>query len=412
MTSQRVGLYDGFEGFLNHDERRSADALREGLVVPDTNVLLSLYKYNPGTRNDMLLALGSVEDRLWIPHQVLVEFWRNRRRVLTEHRDSVLKIREAIAKVPVSVASELERYRKITRDGNDDIASLTVEIGATIKDLTAVIDEAIETIVDPGAPTAADPVLTALAELVADRVQPKPSPEERDRRQVEGMRRVERRVPPGYLDGDKSRAEYAAGDFLVWVSAAQEAIERQLPLTIITADVKEDWWERSRESLIGPRPELVEEFTTWGGRGLSLLQPETFLRLARDYLQVDVAAESIANVRSVSSDWGEEAIVELLNRLDLEGAWQAEVLREAARNQGAISRSEIYAIAGRDESARLTGWTKPLHRVIGDLQLEGYLDSGLDDLMTQYYEFGQLQEVRLEEDPAEIILSLDAEEES
>ncbi|NEB93188.1 DUF4935 domain-containing protein [Streptomyces bauhiniae] len=49
-----------------------------GLVVLDTNVLLNLYRSNESTRRDTLAALARLRERLWIPHQVLAEFWRNR----------------------------------------------------------------------------------------------------------------------------------------------------------------------------------------------------------------------------------------------------------------------------------------------------------------------------------------------
>ncbi|WP_425588779.1 PIN-like domain-containing protein [Streptomyces thinghirensis] len=43
----------------------------------DTNVLLNLYRSNESTRRDTLAALARLRERLWIPHQVLTEFWRN-----------------------------------------------------------------------------------------------------------------------------------------------------------------------------------------------------------------------------------------------------------------------------------------------------------------------------------------------
>ncbi|MFD4759474.1 PIN-like domain-containing protein [Streptomyces sp. NPDC058439] len=52
------------------------------MVVLDTNVLLNLYRSNARTRQDTLAVLTRLRDRLWVPHQVLTEFWRNREQKL------------------------------------------------------------------------------------------------------------------------------------------------------------------------------------------------------------------------------------------------------------------------------------------------------------------------------------------
>ena len=390
-----VGLFDGFAGFLNFDEEHSAQALRTGLVVPDANVLLNLYKYNEATRVDMLRALGSVGDRLFVPHQVLVEFWRNRRRILTEHRDSIAKIQESLLKVPERVQQEIDRYRRITRDENELLHGGLAQLAADAESLVALMQTALDAVVDPVAPTANDPVLQMLAELSGGRVQPRPDEVTWEALTSEGLSRAQALIPPGYLDADKTNGEYAAGDFLVWNAAITEAVRRKIPLVIVTGDIKEDWWSRSRGDLMGPRPELVEEFRALGGETVVLMQPTTFLRVARDYLRVKVASKSIEDAAEVRAVWSVEAVLELLRRLDEEQAWQAEVLRAAAAGGGALTRKAIYRIAGRDSSGKLTGWTKPLHRITRDIQEQGLTEAEVSDLLTMTYEAGNLAVIQV-----------------
>lgn len=401
-----VGLFDGFAGFLNFDEEHSAEALRKGLVVPDTNVLLNLYKYNEATRQDMLRALSSAGNRLFIPHQVLVEFWRNRRRVLNEHRDSILKIHDSLLKVPERVQQELDRYRRITRDENDALEAGLSQLAADTKNLAAVVEAALSEVVDPAAPTADDPVLKALGELARGCVQPRPDDDDWAALTAEGLRRAQDQIPPGYLDADKDKDEYAAGDFLVWEAATTEAIRRKVPLVVVTGDVKEDWWSRSRGDLMGARPELVDEFQARGGRSVVLMQPTTFLRVARDYLRVEVAPKSIEDAEDVASKslddtdelrepWTPEQVCELLRRLDEEGAWQAEVLRKAATRGGSLSRKAIYRIAGRDPLSKLTGWSRPISRITRQLQEEGLTGGEAYELFTMTWEAGNMQSVHV-----------------
>ena len=73
-----ASLREDFQHFYAPDEGAVADALRTGLVALDTNVLLSLYRFQSNARDDLFRALESLENRLWIPYQVALEFHRNR----------------------------------------------------------------------------------------------------------------------------------------------------------------------------------------------------------------------------------------------------------------------------------------------------------------------------------------------
>ncbi|RLK60440.1 PIN-like domain-containing protein [Actinokineospora cianjurensis] len=71
------GLYAGFEGYRSPTPEELRRVLTSGIVVPDTNLLLNLYRYTATARDTLLRALEKLET-LWVPHQVLTEFWRNR----------------------------------------------------------------------------------------------------------------------------------------------------------------------------------------------------------------------------------------------------------------------------------------------------------------------------------------------
>src|SRR6516164_5133706 len=100
MTSQpaAAGLYDEFPGYRVLTEAEYGDALQSALVVVDANVLLDLYRYNESTRDDLLDVLRQLGDRLWIPHQALREFWRNRISVITSRSASMEQTLTALTK--------------------------------------------------------------------------------------------------------------------------------------------------------------------------------------------------------------------------------------------------------------------------------------------------------------------------
>ena len=72
------GLYDGFDAYRTATAADYQRLLTKSLVVLDANVFLDLYRYSEQTRRDLFAVMERLGDRLWVPRQVLVEFWRNR----------------------------------------------------------------------------------------------------------------------------------------------------------------------------------------------------------------------------------------------------------------------------------------------------------------------------------------------
>jgi PIN like domain len=84
-------MRDVFAHFYPPEEKDIAAALQTGLVVPDTNVLLDLYRMQAEARAQLFGALEKLGTRLWIPHQVGLEFHRNRLDVIAEREKSFAK---------------------------------------------------------------------------------------------------------------------------------------------------------------------------------------------------------------------------------------------------------------------------------------------------------------------------------
>lgn len=45
-----------------------------------------LYRYHDQTRDDLLSVLNALGNQLWVPHQVMAEFWGSREAVLKDPR--------------------------------------------------------------------------------------------------------------------------------------------------------------------------------------------------------------------------------------------------------------------------------------------------------------------------------------
>jgi hypothetical protein len=212
----------------------------------------------------------------------------------------------------------------------------------------------------------------------------------------EGNERVKRLQPPGYLDADKADSglpEGAAGDYLVWHQAMEEAARRGLDLLLVTGDEKEDWWWRHRSEFLGPRVELVAEFKNRCGRQLYMMRPIGLLGRAAA-LDVVVRQESVDDVERVSREsqsrpeWTEAGVSALLERLETEGWSQAEVIRVAASLGGTINREAVHEICGYEDDRMLRGFTLPTVRITRDLQHDGIVADDVEPVLTTIYRGG------------------------
>jgi len=395
-TQASVGIYDEFPGYRLPSEDELNEALRSALVVVDTNVLLNLYRYNESTRNDLLQVLRKLGDRLWVPHQALREFWRNRLSVIasrgsgTDHALNALgkqqkATEDAIRQWAKAVAVEAQHQDQVLDKVNALYSELEREIRAHAPSVQRVMVGA-----------ASEPVLRQLQDLLNGKAGRKPAEAEWQTAVKEGNDRAARREPPGYLDAEKTDSdlpEGAAGDYLVWHQAKEEAARRDLDLVLVTGDEKEDWWWRHRSEFLGPRVELVAEFKASCGQQLYMMRPIDLLKRS-SALDVMVSSESVDDVERVSREnqqmtqWSEAGVAALLERLETEERDQAEVIRVAAFHGGMIDREQVYEICGYEDDRMLRGFTLPTSRITRDLQREGIVAEGVEPVLTTIYRSG------------------------
>lgn len=355
-----AGLYDGFEGYRTPSAEDYTRLFASGLVVPDANVLLNLYRYTPEARDDLLRVMVQLRDRLWVPHQVLAEFWRNRERVLRDPRDTAKTESEIAVARDEAIAGVRAWINRVylTEDQSTELVTvLRSGFDAVIERIRELADSSAK---ESARDTDKDPVLRRLEPILAGRVGAKLAPGDQEKAVAEGLRRVDAKEPPGYRDKKKADDD-AAGDYLVWEQILREAEARNSDVLFITGDVKDDWWRQEGGESRGPRLELVEEMRQRAGRRLFMVRPPVFLSLARDHLRVVIREESVEAANRVER-LQEEA------RHDRWSRW------ETAR------RIESAVFSRLEEIARPSYEVRTQYRGVRDLQLDALMVSSDDRL--------------------------------
>lgn len=292
------GLFDGFEAYETPTESDYRRLLTDGIVVPDANVFLNLYRYNEQTRNDLFSVLRGLGDRLWVPHQVVVEFWRNREAVLQDPRDTSVTIRDLAGQRDKAISTFRSWANRVSLR-----QQRTAELIEALTQAFATVTDGVSELSDKDASSFArntnqDPVLIELEPIMQGRVGPVLDKDEHTEAIAEAKARADSKTPPGYKDAGKDLIA-SAGDYLVWLQTIRQAKLEKRDVLFVTGDVKEDWWRREHGELRGPRPELVAEMKAQASVRLFMLRPESLLVQARQALQINVSDESVQDIEKV-----------------------------------------------------------------------------------------------------------------
>jgi hypothetical protein len=301
-----------FSGYYRPDEAEFEEFWRSAVFVFDTNVLLEAYALPEKAREELLSVLEKLSNRIWIPYQVALEFYRRRFSKVKDTTKGIAELKDVLENDPVRVISKFESidFEK-WNTGIEDIPLILNQLREVYGKLSTALDAVQKKL--PSI-TLDDPIAERISDIFDRRVGSAP-PDQRhlDELFKEGEIRYATKVPPGYSDGKKAdlyndrglcyQAKF--GDLLVWRQLLDHVKTQGVKRVIfITADVKDDWWysEKSGERL-GPQPSLIQEFLSQtGADGFWMYTPDRFLESARAHLNVVVADQTVAQVKQNAED--------------------------------------------------------------------------------------------------------------
>ncbi|MDN3053110.1 PIN-like domain-containing protein [Streptomyces sp. SRF1] len=351
--SRRRGIFDCEEAYRTPTSLDYKNLFESGMVVLDTNVLINLYRSNERTRRDTFAVLHRLRERLWIPHQVLSEFWRNRDlpSVKGHHRAKARTACTALDKALRSLSDATDRWLKDVHLATDDeakgnIKKYTDRIEASVEGVKQYIERQAENDALEGTDsTHTDPVLVQLDPLLLGRIGPPMAPETYMEALAEAKRRAVEKIPPGYADYASKPDDQAAGDYIIWKQVIGEATRTRNDVLLITGDVKEDWWTpRAGRSLARPRMELQSEMRKEAGVALFMMTPSQLLAEASSAFRLKVDERSVSDLASREGAIEIEAFPAELRNAILEGIKAAHVRASAVHQVSGLKTRSPYGV--------------------------------------------------------------------
>lgn len=252
----------------------------EAFIALDANVLLNLYRYTPETRDEFLRVMEALQERLWAPHQAVLEFFNNRMNALKaedgKYHDLVKNIN--------SLENEILKHSQSKKHpviSDRRLVDSTIKKLQDMKNHVSVARQEHFGFQDGGDVFQDDRILGRLEDILQGRVGEEYSDSRLQELYVEGKNRYSSKIPPGYEDFKDKDEPRCYGDWLLWKQCLEHAKENEKPFILITGDEKEDWWTRFDNKKVGPRWEIIRECALFSGQKCYLYSPDQFLEQAR-----------------------------------------------------------------------------------------------------------------------------------
>ncbi|WP_349925258.1 PIN domain-containing protein [Bacillus altitudinis] len=347
------------------------------LVVIDSSVFLDYYRYSSETSNEILEALNSVKEQIWIPYQVYSEFLRNHQKVKTENHNKYKNISGDIDNYSKNFNKKItklfQQYSKYDfpniHELKEKIKPLFSKINDEVKSYHKKIEDEVNANKELMTNNAIYDFIDSLKK--SNQIGEALSGSKLLHIVEEGEKRYQYNLPPGYEDKDKKPEKNEKpdpirpyGDLIIWKSLLQKAKGDNLQILFTTSDSKEDWWQLDdQKNILGPRIELISEFNEIVGDNsefLMLPMREFISYFSRLNKKSSIYAMIELNTEEISKDYiREESLsfieTELIHNGDLQNFVDYGLLQDVEDLEIREININDYNTDFDDEMANITG---------------------------------------------------------
>ena len=252
--------------------------------VLDANTLLNLFRYPKETSNVMLKLIESIKERIWIPHQVALEYHRHLEEVIYEQKKEYETLEKDCMSQLQKLISKLKKLRHSNISTNSMVQSLEQSSEIIQEELANQREKQPDL----------QEIKLRINNLVGEKIGLAFDQVELDKIFVEGSNRYANKVPPGYMDGKKNYSYFhngvsyqaAYGDLIFWKQILRYSETSEVnSIILISDDRKEDWILEVSGEKKGIHPYLTNEFNSHsGGKTFNSYNSVQFISQAEKFL--------------------------------------------------------------------------------------------------------------------------------
>lgn len=281
-----------FKEFFIKEDAYFSDLSDDTIVVFDTCTLLNVCRLSKDMNETFLQAIKKIENNIWIPYHVGLEFNLKRISLMDEFNEKRKTLWKRLDKLKINLQNDVNREINNTFLDEKNISQKTKMIKNKFsEDLDVLFTEftkyelsEIEILFSK-----TDEDILSLIDYLDGKVGDSLTEEEMKVILQDGVRRYALKLPPGFEDSKGKKGEikyydyieYPAefGDLIIWKQIINKAKEAKIKKVIfVTDDSKKDWWNYRQNEKIGARLELKKELLREAEAELIMLDTNLFLQ--------------------------------------------------------------------------------------------------------------------------------------
>lgn len=248
----------------------------ETIFVVDTNIFLNIYVFHQETRQAIYDALDKIKERLWSPHQVMLEFHKNREGQIDKNKryfqndfidgflrqftDPYKKLRDLKEKHGKSYYDLAEVIDSFSENAEKEFSESFSKIHKSLKEKLIPIEQKLAELQSQLITSKdQDSLYQKLCELYSNDKIGKPFTQpELDELYKEGESRFRHGVPPGYKDKKKNEIYHHRGiiyhskfgDLILYKQILEHCKAHHIKnVILVSEDNKEDWVDKDTKTL-------------------------------------------------------------------------------------------------------------------------------------------------------------------
>ncbi len=328
-----------FPGYYKPSDDDFSKLWQNCIFTFDANMLLHVYRYTPETRENFFKTLEYLQERIWIPYQAASEYQEQRLKVIFDQHKAYSIVIKLLDNSIKEIKRGLEPYKK---------RHTLINAEKLVTIITKAIDEAKQEIQNAKRQhpnlRISDILREKIDEMFDGKIGKPYTEEELEKKYKEAEIRFERQIPPGYQDAYKDGTK-KFGDVILWFQLIDHAHAQHKPIIFVTDDTKSDWWQFDDEnqSIIGPRPELIQEMFVKTSMSFDIYQGYEFMAQAQKFLHLAEYPNVIEEIKEIGRqsnnfaslwfDRAEEAFSAFLSKRDPTDYYSDYLILQRARER-------------------------------------------------------------------------------
>ncbi|OCG79370.1 PIN-like domain-containing protein [Gilliamella sp. Occ4-3] len=308
------------------------------LFILDTNILLNLYSYRKKTQDDFFKILEKLKSNIWIPYHVMLEYHRNRLKVINDKENTINEIIKRCNDMRLEFPNDMfekkeekdissackdfsRKYPDLKTDWNNIKEVINKDFSKKKEEYIKKIKQVTDN--DVGINNH-DKIYDSLMEIL------KFVGTAYDKGFIEdiknkGKERYKHKRPPGYKDATKDQSEdnvyyhngcaipYKYGDLIIWEEIKRYVKNEKAKLfeikniVFVTDDNKEDWVQKhysGDKTISVARYELFDELLM-DAKHIShflIADSESFVEQSNNTFNLELNDDSVNDIKNTANN--------------------------------------------------------------------------------------------------------------